>query len=279
MTTSGELREKQFRPLHSGHAIEQVAFSLKAAGELDETALIAAGEAAKAVAGGDLPKFAEIRVMMVSVGPEMAAQSPNTPLAGYQLQKFRTNGIIESELRVERSSLLYLTTQYSRWATVWEQARKYLVSILPKYAGLPISALGLNYVDKFIWDGPIEECEPARMLMPASPYLTPHIYKASDLWHSHTGAFLRHDARTKRLLNVNVDYLDEQTVQGPRRSVAIKTVLTDMLNQAGYERCAADASQISEIFDAHMQSLHAFNKQVIASIISPEMSRRIALEI
>ena len=91
--------------------------------------------------------------------------------------------------------------------------------------------------------------------------------------------FLRADDRTKRLLNVNVDCLDEfvpQTNEN-RRVVAITTVLTDMLDQPGF--ASSDVTEVTAMteLEDRMQTLHILDKDILANIICDEMVRRIAL--
>ena len=188
------------------------------------------------------------------------------------------DGTVAHELRVERTSLTFRTTLYSRWDAVWSQASRYFNTLVPLYAEQAgLSGISVNYVDKFVWSGNLSECRPNLLLRAESKYLCPYVYKAEDFWHSHTGAFIRVDKNTKRLLNVNVDYLDESRLSETRRIVAITTVLTDQLNQPGYELCAMERESVISFIDAHLQGLHKFGKEVFSNIINDTMSKRIAL--
>ncbi|MGH9906867.1 MAG: hypothetical protein ACRD8U_14950, partial [Pyrinomonadaceae bacterium] len=190
----------------------------------------------------------------------------------------RRDGTVENELKVERASITYRTTSYSRWDAVWGRARIYFDALLPTYVAQGrVLGISLNYVDKFFWRGEVRECRPSLLLRPTSNYLCPHVYDAEDLWHSHTGAFIRVDDATKRLLNVNVDYLDENQPNGIRRVVVITIVLTDLMNQPGYTAWHLTAENPSELFATRMSQLHNFGKEVFGNIINDTMSRRIAL--
>jgi hypothetical protein len=116
------------------------------------------------------------------------------------------------------------------------------------------------------------------MLRPNSRFLCPNIYNAKDLWHSHTGWFERFDAATKRLVNVNVDFVETSTDDDMRRAIVIKTVLTDFLNQTGYERSNPNSAAALGIIEHHLDQLHNFCKEVLSDIIKEEMSTRIALK-
>lgn len=268
-------QQGQFEPVHAAHAIEQVLFNLQFDQPLDDAIFSEARSAAEQFKS-ELPGQVETQGLTLMLGSS-AANSP-VQNAGFVFRRVGPDGTIENELRVDRTSVTFKTTLYSRWDAVWSQARKYFNAIVPIYAkAARISGLTIHYVDKFVWTGNLNECRPSHLLRAQSKYLCPHVYEAEDLWHSHTGAFMRIDDNTKRLLNVNVDYLDESQLGAIRRIVAITTVLTDQLNQPGYEPYAMKGNDIISPVDDHMQGLHVLGKEVLGSIINDAMCRRIAL--
>jgi len=88
---------------------------------------------------------------------------------------------------------------------------------------------------------------------------------------------LRVDEATKRLLNVNVDYLEENQPDGVRRVIAIATALTDLMNQPGYVSSRVMANDVCQFLDTHMKQLHHFGKEVFGNVVNDDMSKRIAL--
>ena len=198
---------------------------------------------------------------------------------GFVMQRMEPDGTVSSELRLEHSTLFFKTTRYSRWDSVWLQAKKYFSALTPIYAeAVKLSSISINCVDKFVWIGNIADCKPNQLLRAQSGYVSSHVYAADDFWHSHTGAFSRADAQTKRLINVNTDYLDEQVPTGLRRVVAITTVLTDLLNQPGYEEISVGREVVMGFIDTHMQYLHLLDKKILGDVINDNMSERIALK-
>ena len=91
------------------------------------------------------------------------------------------------------------------------------------------------------------------------------------------GEFVRADGQTKRLVNVDVDYVDEYTSDKPRRALTVKTLLTDTFNQAGYEPTDLTPQTGSDFVETHVNQLHDLSKNILANIISSEMAERIAL--
>lgn len=268
-----------FDPVHKAHAIEQVMFVLRFEGEADGSAL---AEASKTLIGDPgLPGKNEI-IMGLSIQLGMALPPPLTMRRptphGYNHFHTRPDGLVDIELTVDRSSLVFRTLNYDRWAANWEQAKKYIAKFLPAYTQTAkLAAIGLNYSDKFVWKGAPETCDAAYVLRKGSDYVSPRIFTAPDLWHSHSGAFGKEDGDTKRLTTVNLDMLDEPTPEGNRRALAITSVLTDMFNQPGYEPLRLAPDNTLAFIDQRMQELHALNKNILGSILTENMVKRIAL--
>lgn len=268
-----------FEPIHDAHAIEHVVFVLQIDPPLDDARFVEVRKNAEQFMG-DLPGRVDMQALMrLAIGiPGVAVPAASPSPFGTAFNRSRPDGTVENELRIDRNSITFRTLLYTRWDAVWKQARKYFDVLVPKYVlQSRITGMSLNYVDKFIWIGDPSECKPTQLLRTGSKYLAPHVFELSDFWHSHTGAFLRSDQQTKRLLNINVDYLEENLPENNRRVVAITTILTDMMNQPNYSALEVTPDTATEVLSTHMQELHAFGKMTFANIINDEMSKRVAL--
>lgn len=272
----------RFEPLHSAHAIQQCAITIQFSQIIDDSQLAECDAAMKQfVDSQELPRRSELRTMVlaISIGmPGMAGGGPQGGSLGYQFQKLLPDGGVEAELRLDRQSLTYRTEKYTRWDQIWGNARKILTPLIPIYLRVgTLSLLGLNYVDKFVWSGPPESANPATLLRGDLPFITPHVLNLRDFWHSHTGAFHRHDLLTKRLVNVNVDCLDELRLGSLARVVNILTVINDMFNQPGYESLKLGVDALNFV-DAHLASLHDYDKAILRQMLSANMGARIGLD-
>ena len=269
-----------YEPIHSAHAIEQAVFSVQIEQPLADNQLAVVRKSAEQFTT-ELPGRAEIQGFRLGLGPVSPMGFAPPSSFGSVLNRTGPDGVVESELRIDRMSMTFRTTRYSCWSSVWADAKRYFAALLPIYASTPrnVKTISLSFNDKFVWSGDSTRSEPASLLRRGSKYLSPHVFETKDLWHTHTGMFLRADDRTKRLLNVNVDCLDEfvpQTNEN-RRVVAITTVLTDMLDQPGF--ASSDVTEVTAMteLEDRMQTLHILDKDILANIICDEMVRRIAL--
>lgn len=275
----------KFEPIHAAHAIEQVVFVLQFDRALTPDAFASVKECANQFkTDDDLPALIPIETQEVTfslgiAGGNAQQTQPLGRVSGLILRRTAPNGAIAKELRVEPHAITFITSLYTRWDTIWAQANTYFNALIPKYTAgeAYISGITLNYLDKFVWDGDINSCNPNLLLRHDSKYLCPSIFEVKDLWHSHTGAFIRVDNNIKRLLNINVGCLDENSPEGLRRVVAVTTVLNDQLNQSGYEPYDFGNNDTIEFVNSHMRALHVLGNDVFANIINDEMCRRINL--
>lgn len=271
-----------FEPVHDAHAIEQVTFSVQFSRPLEDAVIARLQTECAAKLAADLPGKNEVRSLGVSIGPQglMPIAVPASGPDGFVRLRVAPTGAVEKELRVDRTGTSFRTTSYTRWAAIWGEARRYfglLLGNLPDDIG--VVAHSLQYVDRFDWNGAPDDCRASALIAPASQFVAPHVFRIADLWHSHFGAFIRHDEFTKRLLLVNVDCVDEPRDTAPAgRSVRITTGVTDMLGQPGYTGRVIRPQEAIAYLDARQDGAHTVLKDVIADILTAEMRRKIGIQ-
>jgi hypothetical protein len=269
-----------FEPVHSAHSIEQVVLVLHFDRPIDQQYLSAA-----------LVCAAQFKTLLPGVAPVLGGgiaiafggQSipMQMPPAGVVMSRSAPDGTIENELRIEQASITFKSTRYTRWSDIWGQAEKYYAALIGHYldSGATLVSISINFVDKFVWNGSAKDFSPNLLLSKDSEFVAKHIFSLEDLWHIHTGAFIKSDAQTKRLMNINIDCLDEMVGLNSRRSISITTVLTDMFNQNGFEplSLAQDSGEVMNFISAHMGALHAFDKEILGKTLVESMAKQIAL--
>lgn len=273
------MNEQGFEPIHDAHAIEQVAIIVEFNHLLDDLSLIEVYKLSEKFKD-DLPGKVEMAKQGLSIPLEkQGAVTHHPPISmGIGLRRVAPDGTIVDELRIERSSITFITTSYTRWGKIWGKASLYFKELLPTYLsnGSSLIAIGLNYADKFVWKGDPDECNPKFLIREDSKYICNHIFGTKELWHSHTGVFIRVDNHTKRLLNVNIDYIDDIKPEGQKKIVSIATTITDQFNQPSYIPLDNTENQFS-IIESHLNDIHVFSKSVLSELIIENMCKRIAL--
>lgn len=267
----------QFEPLHAAHAIEQLVLVLQLNRQLSDEELLSVRRAMISLQS-ELPATQQLRALNFALINGTPSVAPSEVDAGLSLSCIGKNGSVEKELKLERQSITYRCTVYTRWAEVRADCLRYFATLLPHFHDdILISALGLTFVDKFVWTGNSKDASPKNLLADDSPYFGRYVFDLNDMWHAHTGAFLSPSVETKRLLNINIDCVDELGSEVPKRVVGISTVATDMLNQPGYAPCAIDAHGSLEFLTNRIDQLHSVLKDVFGKLINQDMKARINL--
>lgn len=276
--------QDRFKPLHDAHAIEQLIATIQFEQPISDDAIRAA-IAAMAEAQPLLKGSHDIRGVGFQVGPggvfPMAATQSSGP-DGHV--RFATDdaGVVMRELRLDRQSLVFRTQAYTRWDRVWSEAQGYFSQVLPLLGDATVSAFGLHYIDKFVWQGSGESCRPPSLFKPGSPYITPRSMESQDLWHCHSGQFRAASPETKRLEVVDIDCVDEvvssgQGLPSPQRVIRVGTVITDRFNQAGYTERKVECKNAMDAANQAFPTLHTELKRVFSEILSDEYAALVGL--
>lgn len=269
----------KFEPIHDAHAIEQVIIAINFQNPITEESMKEVRRAMDIFKNDDdLPGYSELQ-RLLSFGPGIINNLHSQGTTnGFVMYRAAPNGAVIDELTIAPESISFRTTAYTRWNDVWGKFSRFLKAIVEIYfsksAAMQIS---LNTIDKFKWVGEVTTSNPSLLLRANSRYVCPHIYDQKDLWHSHTGVFLRIDDFTKRLLNINIDCLDDLAAGNASRVIAISTALTDFLNQPGYKPHSTPLNEAFNSLYTRITALHNMSKKCFADVISDEMCARIAL--
>lgn len=270
------MESNHFFPLHSGHSIEQVIFSVRFDGTVNDECfrkLYELQSQDESLPGKNSVMGISQNMGGIALPPGMLRPAQMGASFSYSLP----DGSIQRELMLDRGVIGYRTSFYTRWDDCLKTFGEYLRKLIPIYisGGVGLSAVSLAYVDRYVSSGIATRDDVRTLLRESSPYLTKHAYEATDLWHAHTGSFVVVNEFIKRLINVNIDYLDGKSDPKKHRSIVIRTTLTDLFNEIGFQRI--EINDHIQFIEERLISLHDLDKKILADILSDEMSRRIAL--
>ena len=282
---SAAAHPNRFEPIHEAHAIEQAALTLQFGQPIDALHFKGAVDAFRQLfavgAGAQLP--GEVQIQAPIIGFQIgnaAVQQLSASSSGHVFTRTSPAGVVEKELRLDNVGVVFRSAVYTRWTDMAGDASRFLDVLLPFYGDpLSIASIGYTVVDKFLWKGAPEQCDPTLLLRPRSKYVCPHVFDERDMWHSHTGVFIREDAHTKRLLNLNLDCLEEVLPSGDtRRVISVTTVVTDSFNQPSYQGLTpVPLHSAGSFVSSKMDAVHDFSKKVFAESINDATCQRIAL--
>ena len=183
-----------------------------------------------------------------------------------------------SVLTLFPSQIVWGSRQYIRWAHFKSQMDTFLTPALSRATSVvSVSAVQLEYWDRFIWSGSWEDIDCAQLLG-SSPLLAEEARQKPQQWHSHIGWFDDLGEGRRQLTNVNVDVLTAipiNSVTG-KPSVGIYSQLAQQvlppLPGSGDTRWIEDA-EVGDILDKQHVSL----KRLLKRLINSDMASRIGL--
>ncbi|KAL0630282.1 hypothetical protein Q9L58_010871, partial [Maublancomyces gigas] len=198
-------------------------------------------------------------------------QTPGQVLNGMVFQKTSLVKVGEQVVNQLASQVQFQPTEivFNSWIyNSWEKEREDIRAILKDAISIAADAVAianirLEYVDRFIFDGENSAFTARGLLREDSDLVSPHIFSAPDLFHSHTGRFDDVTEISRTLYQVNIDAQDvnNHQVLGSRRSIATTTAVEVQYNQ-GLEIESKDAidSYIASLDDLHSQVIDLFKK-------------------
>jgi hypothetical protein len=273
-----------WQPLHQNHAIDVMAAVATFAQPIPQVALrrvLRVAEDAAFAAG--LRSRHATQGMQFIVAPQGVALPAGGP------QGFMFNAVFEDDdgmpipgrvaeqLQVDVNSIVYRTWRYVSWSWQVERMQSLMLPALTlAHDVASFATVRLEYLDRFWFDGEPEDAATSKLLRVACPQLAPHIFEERDLWHVHTGAFVRPDP-VKRLQQVLVDAINApepgQTAGPMKRWVHITTAFEDRFPTELVDDPRERASFPFDVLD----DMHSGLKDLLASIITSTFAARIYL--
>jgi uncharacterized protein (TIGR04255 family) len=189
------------------------------------------------------------------------------------------DGQPREEVQITRQQLVFGVNRYMGWESLCGRLGEVFRGVIEKGLEIsPASLIKLEYWDRFSYDGEPNEADYSNLLTQQSGYVPNFVFGIRDVFHSHSGHFLRHEP-SKRLLNINIDVGDVEAplmegasvVPGAHRSAGIYTMCQDTFS---------DPVQGSLDFEGVMSALnemHSTLKTVLGDVITEQMSSRISL--
>lgn len=264
-----------FRPINDDHAVQSVAFSLHFDRAIEQSVIQNINDNSGRWQP-DLPAVHMPTIFGFEFGP--AIQTPQQSASrGVELSYLRPDGTPAWQLRVSGPGIVVECTRYTRWDHVWPSAKRYLstaIDVIDESAlqpGLQVAAVSLQYLDRF-QGGP--SGNDFYSVFQHNKYLADAIFTCGDFWHSHLGWFDPSFPAGRTLNNLNIDAKNDLSVhQAP--------IILDIfhLQQLRYD----DKLPISEFraafddIDVIMDKLHLQNKELVNSLLNPQMTQLIGI--
>ena len=215
--------------------------------------------------------------LQFDVGSPSGPPRLQSELVGFELSRPQANGAPARILRLSRDVLQMSFLEYTQWDNVVSDSVSYIRSAVARVplSEVPVARFGLRYVDRFTFDGRLEQACAQLLFKDDAAYLAAHCFHSGPLWHCNLGWFeIR--SEQERVLNqlnvesaviddvptVTIDHNATWQLQNPRQSV-------DSL----FEESDGTRTPLEEA----LGDLHDGNKSVVRAVLREEMLVTIGL--
>lgn len=271
---------QRLQPFAGTHAIQQVNFTFHWAplpmGALHGQAEACLAELNLAMLGLGLQNVTPISMVQIQMQAGSAVPMAMAPAAahGYEGRLPPVSGAPGFVVTAAApDGLTVQVSPYTRWAPVVAKVLDMARVLVPLAAKVvPLTRIGLQVVDSFNWNAPIEELPIETIFSRSSPWLASHVFDCRGFWHCNHGYFepVALAGCVRQLNNVNVSV--SGAAERPLLQAALVHVLE--LSEGGWwVRESADIQRLAEV----LEHLHAYNKTAMGQLLSAEVAERVAL--
>lgn len=201
-----------------------------------------------------------------AAGP--VGQVSEQQVVGWSFQRTMPDGAVVESISLERSTIIYETSEYSTWTEFHRRAVPLLTDIVSELSTYDdMSTLALEYHDRFVFQGTPEEADPREIFELSSDTVLEAALDGGNLWHVHRGWF-ENASKGKLLVNQNLDAQEGQFKGEPARSVAVLTKL---------EARRINSELTSDSWTDLLPEMHTRSKDVLKEILKPVSAEMIGM--
>jgi uncharacterized protein (TIGR04255 family) len=251
-----------FAPVNDDHAVHSVEFAVTLNRTVDERDVRAAVLAHRHVSE-DVPALA----------------TPASGETGIEMSYRRPNGTYTWAITLSGDTIHVECTRYTRWEKVWELSGRLMAfmmgACLQTDPGTVFSWATLTVTDKFV---PRPSDASLETLLQTSDLLPRSLFQRGVAWHCNQGWFEEVDEESTILHQLNLSRKGELYF-APKALAPVSrfVVIVEHVQQFRSGDHPAVSKEALGWLDAEMNTMHAKNKEVLATLISPAMQEAIRL--
>lgn len=270
--------EPHFQPINQAHAIAEMLVFFQFVPDL----------------GAILPTLASVQNELQSEFPsalplqqvrfEVANGVPSaqSAMGGLQLSRSKPDGSPEWVIHIGLDTISIHCTDYSRWHLIWPEMRSYFEKIFKRLGGAPIEigAIGLKYIERFLWRGSEADYDANLLFDAHGPYLCPQSFNSGPRWHCHIGWFAKVPEIGEILNQLNIDSGGHLLAAGENIIVNIDHTMTlRAINETHLSSYVPIEGGEKAPLDDLIQTFHGANKLVLLSLLRSDVAECLNLRI
>lgn len=267
----------EYRPINSNHSIDEVVFVFLFSRPFSEENIQYLIDIEEKITNGKLKK--EIHQgTEVKVGPQGEIKAQPVKVKSLHFKGVDESNNLEWLIRVESKFISINCLNYSRWENIWEKAFDYFKILTPHLISTdnPIESVSLQYLDRFVYNGKIENYKTTNIFNEGTDYLNRKIAEVGPFWHLHQGWFnknIKIGSRILNRLNITAAMADKEhhttvdhnaTIQFDPKITNFKTLFEDVTDE-----------KLNVVY--FFESLHLENKVILRNLLNETMKKEINL--
>lgn len=234
-----------WRPIHANHAIERARVTLGFDQSPPDKLVSRVAQALSA-------RSSELQLAGPGVQSAtfLAPGGPPLVFQGWSFTRSTSSGQLVELVNLMPTELAYEVGEYVRWEPFLQRLQTVLQPVIEDLFGvLTLRATTIEYLDRFVFRGPVVEALPTTLLAPELvATLSESVREGGKLWHLHRGWFQGVDGHDV-LINVNLEAQDGDAGGEAARSVAMltKAILAHPDGRDGVETLYSDLDFMHDI--------------------------------
>ncbi|NTG19403.1 TIGR04255 family protein [Agrobacterium rhizogenes] len=266
-----------FVPKSGAHALVEVVWGLTFSRPFSQSEIESAIK--ERVRWSELPRVSRtsgFQFILGNAAPAPDFQFPIAPGGGVSFDRVNPDGTLAWRLKFDQNNIFVSCLQYTRWADIWPKVQDFLnnaCDLAVSEDNLVTSAI-MQFIDVFEWEGDKSEYSTGELLNPESRLIPSAVFDRSQFWHLHQGWFDDETARGIARIHQRIDIDGVEDGEG-LPIVKIDSYIQHQLHTVKESKAIFASGWIEEIFG----EMHQEGKRMIASLLTPDMARRIDLNV
>ena len=229
-----------------------------------------------------LPAVVEPTTLNVHVTPRgsrtprsVPASVPPPPL---EFVRYKADGRIDWRLSVDGAHITINCLAYTRWRHVWKQARRLFADgseVLPEPT--VITAVALQCINVFSWDGPTEDYDARQLLDGSSSSVPASVLDHGPLWHLHQGWFEPHlgPPKGRVLRRMHIDAIADEVNEYRVKFENLQRLI--FAGDGTGRQARAVFSATGTLIDDSFAALHDLAKRSLRNYLTEDVQRTLNL--
>ena len=197
-------------------------------------------------------------------------------IAGFEFSRVKADASPARVVRLIGNMLAIHFLDYNDWRTTLCASMEYICAVLShlSFHDNPIMACSLKYIDRYTFDGPLQDCSVEMLLQERSDYLTTRCFDGGPVWHCNSGWFESLGNIDDRILN-QLNVVSTQVDQVP--TVTIDHNAVCHLRTPRQTIDSLFTALIGPGIEDILQKMHDKNVSILKALLLPNMLDRIGL--